>query len=215
MQVALSQRERLILLALLVHRPSIDVSIKELRSAFGFGIEKSERIHLIEAGFLTAIQAKGSTALLYTLTAAGRERSLAELSGEADPKSPLNLRVVYAVFNAVHRFLRRNHLTADVVFDAKEDLSAEQIDEEVSSSIGDAYRKLAEGRSIWVPLRELRAALTDVPRNHLDETLTIMHSNKVIHLISESNRKALKPVDHEAALDIAGDPKHFLAIGAE
>lgn len=216
MPVTLSQRERFILLALLVHQPAIDVSNKELKAAFGLDIEKGEREDLVEAGFLSFIRAKGSTANLYTLTAHGRERALTELSGDADPKSPVNLRVVYAVFNAVHRFLRRNHLTADAVFNAQEDLSAEDsLDEKVSSSIEDVYRKLAEGRSMWVPLRELRAALTDVPREHLDEALTILYSRRLIHLISESNRKALRPVDHEAALDIAGDPKHFLAIGAE
>jgi hypothetical protein len=216
MQVALSQRERLLLLALLVHQPSVNVSNNQLRAAFGLEVAKAQRESLFKAGFLTFVTARGSTANLYTLTPSGRERALVELAGDADPKSTANLRVIYAVFNAVHRFLRRNHLTADAVFEEKGDLSAEDtLDQKIASSLQDEYRKLAEGRSMWVPLRKLRASLPDVPRDQLDEALTVLYSRRLIHLISESNRKALQPVDHEAALDIAGDPKHFLAIGAE
>ncbi|MFB9661787.1 hypothetical protein ACFQS3_03600 [Glycomyces mayteni] len=214
MKETLTQRDRVLLLALLVHDPSFDIANTQLRSAFGIGVEKANRERLSRAGYLNSIQAKGSTAKLYTLTPKGRERAMSELSNDADPKSTVNLRVVYAVFNSMHRFLRRNHLDADAVFEAQDGSFDDAIDAELSNSIQDEYRRLAEGRSMWVPLRTLRAALPDISRESLDETLTALCSHRIVHLTSESNRKSLRDADHEAALNIGGDAKHFIAIEA-
>lgn len=215
MKENLTQRDRVLLLALLVHEPSIDIANTQLRLAFGIGVDKDNRKRLSNAGYLKFLQAKSSTAILYTLTASGRERAMSELSSEADPKSTVNLRVVYAVFNSVHRFLHRNHLSADAVFDAQgNSFKDDAIDAKVSNTIQDEYHRLADGKSMWVPLRTLRDALPEISRESLDETLTALCNQRIIHLISETNRKALRDADHEAALSIAGDPKHFIAIEA-
>lgn len=56
MQHQLTQRERFILLALMVHQPPEDVTNSDLKAAFGLEIKKTEREHLAEAGYLAAIR---------------------------------------------------------------------------------------------------------------------------------------------------------------
>ncbi len=213
MQHELTQRERFILLALMVHEPPIDVTNTDLKANFGLEIKPRERENLTGAGYLTSLRGRGpGTPFLYELTAAGRERAVEELGGSADPKFTINLRVVYALFNAVHRFLQRNHVPADAVFNTDHHNVGGDLDSSVGEAITKEYGNLAETPRAWVPLRALRDALASVDRGELDDALKLLYRRRVIRLTSEANRRTLSEADKAAALNIGGDDKHWMAI---
>ncbi|MQM28862.1 hypothetical protein [Glycomyces albidus] len=213
MQHELTQRERFILLALMVHEPPTDVTNTALKASFGLDVGAGERENLAAAGYLTFLRARSSgQPYLYELTAAGRERAVEELAGSADPKSAINLRVVYALFNAVHRFLQRNHVPAEAVFNADRHDIGGDLDSPVGDAVAKEYGNLAEGPGAWVPLRALRDALPNIDRGELDDTLKLLLRRRVIRLTSEANRRTLSEADKAAALNIGGDDKHWMAI---
>jgi hypothetical protein len=210
----LSQRERFILLALMVHEPPTDVLNNDLKASFGLGITRGERENLTDAGYLASVRGRNSgKPYLYELTHAGRKRALEELAGSADPKSAINPRLVYALFNAVHRFLQRNHVPAEAVFNA----SHRDVDGDLVSPIGDAvtkeYGSLAKEAGDWVPLRAVREALPNIDRDELDDALKLLYSRRVIRMTSETNLKTLSEADKVAALVVAGGVElHWVAL---
>jgi hypothetical protein len=214
MQLQLTQRERLFLLALMVHEPPTDITNNDLKSSYGLDMKPDERTRLSGAGYLAAIRSRTpGRPYLYELTALGRERAVEELSGSAEPKSVINLRVLYALLNAVHQFLDRNHLPAGAIFAAdKLGNGPVELDNEVIEAVTKEYRNLAEEPASWVPLRSLREALPTVERGELDDALRLLYSRRLIRLTSEANRRAISEADEAAALSIGGDNVHWMAI---
>jgi len=74
------------------------------------------------------------------------------------------------------------------------------------------YRRLAPGPSDWVPLRDLRSALTDVARAALDDTIRQMRRDKRLTLTLEDDQSALTKADRDAALRIGPDDMHYLRM---
>ncbi|HEU5128610.1 MAG TPA: hypothetical protein VFU12_11525 [Glycomyces sp.] len=213
MQHELTQRERFILLALMVHEPPTDVENNDLRASLGIDIKKAERERLTEAGLLSAVRGRTSgQPYLYVLTAAGSKRAVEELAGAADPKTTVNPRLVYALFNAVHRFLKRNHVPAEAVFDPDGRDAVGEIDSSVGDAVAEEYGNLTEKAGDWVPLRALREALAKFDREELDGTLKLLYGRRVIRLTSESNPRTLSEEDKAAALVAGGVELHWLAI---
>ncbi|MEU6857319.1 hypothetical protein AB0B28_00370 [Glycomyces sp. NPDC046736] len=211
----LTQRERLIILALMVHQPPEEVTNSALAESYGFKVSKEERENLVKAGFVTAYRAHGGhRPYVHELTSEGRERAVAELAGEADSKSAVNLRVVYAIFNALHEFLRRNFLSAETVF-SPEYLTGggtDGLDEVITETVQRQYEGLVDDDSGWVPLRSLREATPEVKRDVLDETLREMFTRRIIRLSSETNRRRITEADDEAALPVSGEKMHWLRM---
>lgn len=211
----LTQRERLIILALMVHQPPTNVTNGALAESYGLNIKRTERENLVGSGFIKADrEIGGSRPFIHTLTSKGRERAMAELAGDADPKSPVNLRVVYAIFNAMHEFLRRNFLSVESVF-SPEYLAGdgtEKVDESIAEELKLRYNALVEDDSPWVPLRSIREALPDIDRQVLDDALRALLARRIIELTPESNRRRITAADDDAALSVAGDKMHWLSI---
>lgn len=213
MQHDLTQRERFILLALMVHEPPTDVENNDLKASFGLDIKKTERERLTEAGLLSAVRGRTSgQPYLYELTAAGSKRAVEELAGAADPKTTINPRLVYALFNAVHRFLKRNHVPAEVVFHPDGRDAGGDLDSALGDAVAEEYGNLAEKTGDWVPLRALREALAKFDRDELDDALKLLYGRRLIRLTSEANPRALSQEDKAAALLAGGAELHWLAI---
>lgn len=212
MPYELTQRERFILLALMVHEPPTDVLNNDLKASFGLEIKPDERNNLTEAGCLTSVRGRTpGRPYLYELTPAGRRRAVEELSGSADPKSAINPRLVYALFNAVHRFLQRNHVPAEAVFNTSH-RDGVDLDSTVGEAVVKQYSSLAGEAGDWVPLRAIREALPDIDRVELDDALKLLYSRRVIRMTSETNLKTLAEADKSAALTAGGVELHWLAI---
>ncbi|MFC4336208.1 hypothetical protein [Salininema proteolyticum] len=214
MKKALTQRERFILLALMVHRPPEDVTNPQLKDAFGVDVKKGERENLEKAGFLAAVRARGhGNPFMYELTPDGRRRAVEELAGSPDPKSTVNVRVVYALFNAVHRFLERNHLSGEsVLSDEDRDGGGDVPVPSNTGRVEKEYRNLVEGQSAWVPMRELRESLSSIERAELDDTLRILYNRRLVRMVPEANRRRVTDADEEAAVEVAGTRMHWVAF---
>ena len=59
-------------------------------------------------------------------------------------------------------------------------------------------------------LRDIRARLPDVDRGALDAELLAMYRSEQAALMPEDDRRALTTADHDAALVVAGAPRHIL-----
>jgi hypothetical protein len=78
------------------------------------------------------------------------------------------------------------------------------------------WSKLATKRADWVRLSEVREQLgNDLPREEVDKTLLAMVRTGYVHLSPDSDRKGLTQADHDSAVRIGREDKHFLAIEPE
>lgn len=84
--------------------------------------------------------------------------------------------------------------------------------ESLEKSIRTAYFGLAAGPQDWVRLATLRPRLDGAARDEVDATLTTMTKTGTVHLVPDSNRKALTDADRAAAIRIGGEDKHLMAI---
>lgn len=80
------------------------------------------------------------------------------------------------------------------------------------SIIRDAIINLEHSKKGWVALVDLRPRLdrSGAGRGAQDQHLKRLSKERKIHLVPESNRKALTKRDHEAAIRIAGDDNHLV-----
>ncbi|MGW5703890.1 hypothetical protein [Amycolatopsis japonica] len=85
-------------------------------------------------------------------------------------------------------------------------------DERWENLIREEILNLARGPRDWVSLVELRPRLDQrgTSRAAQDEHLKRLSRVGKLHLAPESNRKALRDPDHEAAIDISGEANHLV-----
>jgi excisionase family DNA binding protein len=88
--------------------------------------------------------------------------------------------------------------------------------QDLESRIRAAYAEVTASRETWdgwIGLAELRPRLAGVPRDVLDAALDRMIERPDVRLQAELNQKALTDQDWDAAVDIAGEPRHLIRIG--
>lgn len=80
------------------------------------------------------------------------------------------------------------------------------------AEVRDAIIGLERRKGDWVGLVDLRPKLNmrGLSRAAQDKHLKRMSKERKIHLVSESNRKALRAPDHGAAIRIGGDDSHLV-----
>lgn len=86
-------------------------------------------------------------------------------------------------------------------------------EDDLGTRIRRAYAGLAAEPGGWVSLVDLRAALGSVSRAELDAALRQLEREPDTNIVPQSNRKALTQAQHDAAVLIGGQDKHFIAIG--
>ncbi|WP_367131861.1 hypothetical protein [Saccharothrix sp. HUAS TT1] len=83
---------------------------------------------------------------------------------------------------------------------------------DLESVIRAAYLALSVKPQDWVRLARLRPELNGAERDEVDGVLLEMFKAGEVHLVPESNRKALSEADHAAAIRIGSEDKHLMAI---
>jgi len=78
-----------------------------------------------------------------------------------------------------------------------------------ADAIAAAYLDLADGDQDWIRLAKLRP-LVDASHADVTETLLEMVRTGYVHLVPDSNRKALTEADHAAAIRIGDEDKHLV-----
>nr|BFE53267.1 hypothetical protein GCM10017745_66940 [Saccharothrix mutabilis subsp. capreolus] len=188
------------------------VSNKELEDHVGFRLSGQERIELNSLQFVDSH--KEGSLFVHKLTARGLEWCAQELRAKTPPPPAARSRLVrplYVLLDTLGQYLRHNGLHLTDVFGAHEgDLTSEEIQHRIIT----VYRGLARAPRDWVGLVELRPMLGDIPVAEVDAVLKELSRTGQAHLVPESNRKALTPADHEAAIRIGGEDNHLISIEA-
>ncbi|MBE1580454.1 hypothetical protein ACFORH_43185 [Amycolatopsis roodepoortensis] len=85
-------------------------------------------------------------------------------------------------------------------------------DERWENLLREQINKLARGPRDWVALVELRPRLDErgASRAAQDEHLKRLSKAEKLELAPESNRKALRDPDHDAAIFISGEANHLV-----
>lgn len=78
--------------------------------------------------------------------------------------------------------------------------------------IRQAYTQLKERPGAWVPLADLRQALSGLTREQQDSALKSLAVQSGVQIIPWDNRNALSARDHQAALRFGGQENHAIRI---
>jgi hypothetical protein len=212
----LGQKQTAAMLTLMVL--AREVPNPELRELAGFVLTGEERRQLNELG-LVASETKPKTeawnrCIHHELTDQGWAWCEEELrSGELPTPHTSLSGALYVILGGIGSYLRREHLRPVDFFQPGAGLpDVELAEDEIESRIRTAYRKLARSPRDWVGLADLRPMLGDAPTPGVDAVLKALSRAGQIHLAPESNRKALTPGDHEAAIRVGGEDSHLLSI---
>ncbi|MFD0202458.1 MULTISPECIES: hypothetical protein [Saccharothrix] len=178
-----------------------DVRNRELTEELKVKLSKQGRERLNEMGLLQSWKEKNG--ILHRITDEGIAWCMEDLAAGGPPtrSGPLS-RAHFAVLKLFIRYHQRRNTLAEVIRSGGD----------LESVIRAAYQALSVKPQDWVGLARLRPELNGANRDEVDSTLLEMFKNGEIHLVPESNRKALTEADHAAAIRIGSEDKHLMAI---
>ncbi|MET8040332.1 hypothetical protein ABZU25_05635 [Micromonospora sp. NPDC005215] len=186
-----------------------------------FGSLKQEkRIDLVDRKLLVVT----GRPMSLDLTQQGHDRAVAELGAEPPERAGTAGEALYAALEFFRRFLEHTGIEPKDLFrlrlaterlvvatEPMPDQVAEAID--LGQRIRAAYSDLSPRPGDYVALAALRAALAGVPGPEVDAALIDLNRAPDVHLVPESNQKALTAEQRAAAVSIGNQHKHLLAIG--
>lgn len=221
----LTGTERLVLLVLMAQaEETSNTRLAEL----GPKLDAKSREKLIGLKLIETDRSRSP--MVHTLTDKGWAEAARELKSGPPPRAQPQARGMYTVLAGLQRYLDREDLRAADVFRADAP-TVEDPDhngavdrtpppppvsppaaEAIHVRIRRAYASQASRKGAWVSLRDIRLALSDVPKPKLDRALGDMYRDDDVSLIAEENQKALQDSVRNAAITIAGRPVHLIAI---
>ncbi|MGW5723934.1 hypothetical protein ACWEVP_47750 [Amycolatopsis sp. NPDC003865] len=194
--------EQATLFVLLLHEGEMPNSV--LKKEHGVDLPKPERIKLNSAGVIETREQ--SRRLFHRITPKGEdwcERALAEI--ETPPRSSGLAKVGFEMLRRCVRYARENKIPiAELI----------SISGGLEDLIRKVYLELAGRPQDWVRLAQLRPKLNGAGKDEVDQVLLGMAKTGRVHLAPDSDRRGLTDADRGAAIRIAGEDNHFLAIEA-
>jgi hypothetical protein len=198
----LSVRVQASLFALMaVGRP---VTNRELRDVAGLEITADVRRQANRDVELVVTKKRG-TVNTHGLTPGGRSWCESALVAGRPDGSKFPAGVLYAVLDSAGQYLARSGTKFGVFFQP-----------DIENWIRAVYIELTVRRApgSWIKLSALRPWLEDVPRDVVDAELDRMIEQPDVQLIAELNQSSLTEDDRNAAVEIGGEHRHLLKIGA-
>jgi len=191
--------ERAALIVLMLENrdvPNVELD-RELKVRLG----KPGRERLNEIGLLQSWKEKNR--LVHRITDEGITWCTKDLAAGGPPSSsgPLS-RAHFAVLKLFIQYHQRRGTLAEVIRSVGD----------LESVIRAAYQVLSVKPQDWVRLAKLRPELNGADKEDVDEVLLEMVKTGEVHLAPDSNRKVLTEADHAAAIRIAGEDNHLVAI---
>ncbi|XVS65552.1 hypothetical protein ACQPYE_05690 [Actinosynnema sp. CA-299493] len=182
-------------------RENREVPNTELTKA-GIKLSPAGRTKLNKAGLIRSDL--DTRPYVHRITEEGiRWREGALVAVEAPAGSGPLVREMFALLRSFVPLLRRHGISLADIFRAGDDLE---------SVIRAAYLALSVKPQDWVRLAKLRPELNGADKDEVDAVLLEMVKTGSVHLAPDSNRKVLTEADHAAALRIAGEDNHLVAI---
>lgn len=202
MGTELTLRDQASLFALMVvARP---VTNRELRDLAGLEINADVRRRVNRDVQLIASMRRGAVNT-HRLTSPGRSWCESALSVGRPDGARFPAGVLYAVLGSVGQYLARSGTKF-----------GEFLQPDIENWIRATYTELTVRREpgAWIKLSALRPWLEDVPRDVIDAELDRMIEQPDVRLMAELNQRSLTNEDRNAAVDIGGELRHLLKIGA-
>lgn len=201
MGTELTVRNQASLFALMVvARP---VTNRELRELTGLEISAKVRRQVNQDVDLLATAKRGTTNT-HRLTSAGRTWCESALVAGRPDRAKFPAGVLYAVLDSVGQYLARSGTKFGDFFQP-----------DIENWIRAVYSELTVRRpGSWVRLSVLRPWLENVPRDVVDAELDRMIEEPDVHLEAALDQRSLTDDDWNAAVEIGGEPRHQLKIGA-
>ncbi|MET7879428.1 hypothetical protein [Micromonospora profundi] len=204
--------QRYVLVRLMINADALPFKL------FG-SLTKDKRIDLVDRGYVVATERP----ITLDLTQQGHDRAVAELGAEPPLRAGTAGETLYATLDFIRRLVEHTGTEPRDFFRFRlaKDLPAvaEQAPEpateatDVEQRIRAAYTDLAPRPGDYIALAALRAALAGVPGPQVDAALIDLNRAPDVHLVPESNQKALTAEQRAAAVSIGNQHKHLLAIG--
>lgn len=85
-------------------------------------------------------------------------------------------------------------------------------EDQVRSTVADIIREDGGRDGDWVSITRLRAQLADLSKAEFDTAIRALHRQPGVNVEGRPDRWALNQADHDAAVTIAGEPRHLIAI---
>jgi hypothetical protein len=199
----LTVRDQASLFALMVvARP---VTNRELRDLGGLEISAEVRRRAFHDDSELIATKKRGAVNTHKLTPAGITWCESALTAGRPDGAKFPAGVLYAVLDSVGQYLARSGTKFDEFFKP-----------DIENWIRSAYTELTVRREpgSWVKLSALRPWLEGISRDEVDVELDRMIEQPDVQLVAELNQRTLTNEDREAAVDIGGEPRHLLRIGA-
>lgn len=185
---------------MVVARP---VTNRELRELTGLEISAQVRRQVNRDEELL-VTAKRGTTNTHRLTVDGRNWCETALVAGRPDRAKFPAGVLYAVLDSVGQYLARSGTKFGDLFQP-----------DLENWIRAVYSELTVRRpGSWVRLSALRPWLEDVPRDAVDAELDRMIEEPDVHLEAALDQRSLTDDDWKAAVEIGGEPRHQLKIGA-
>ncbi|WP_026425921.1 hypothetical protein [Actinokineospora inagensis] len=183
-----------------------EISNREMKARFGYTLDGKERRELNDLQFVRSEIV--SRCFNHELTDSGWAWCDEEVRLATPPPPAAKSVIVAAQYQLMSVLVsgmeRRRLRPADFL----------PFEVDVEQRVREAYQKLAQAPGEWVGLARLRSLLGDVPTEEVDEVLRELSRTRQVRLVPESNRKALTPADHEAAVRVGGEGNHLISIEA-
>jgi hypothetical protein len=202
----LSVKERAVLFALMGEARG--VTNAELAGRAGFKLDGKERRRLNDRKLVDSL--KVGRAYVHELTNDGWDWCSAHAVDGPQGRASSMEGALYAVLGGLAQYLKRSGETLETVF--RRDRRAARKPVDIAELIRAAYLRLASEPGNFVKLRELRAELSDVPRDELNSSLEGMYRTQQVNLVPQANQQALTEADRESAFRIGGEAKHMISI---
>ena len=178
-----------------------DVRNVELDRELKVRLRKDGRERLNDIGLLHSWKEKNG--LWHRITDEGIAWCMKDLAaGETPPTSGPLSRAHFAVLKVFIQYHQRQGTLADVI----------RASADLESVIRAAYLELSVKPQDWVRLAKLRPRLNGAEKDEVDAVLLEMVKTGTVHLAPDSNRKVLTDADHAAAVRVAGEDNHLVAI---
>ena len=210
----LTQLQVCALIALWTQPPG-EVANRHLEKALRVTLEKKPRDGMEKAGLITVRQDRRGGPVFLELTTAGRDRIRDELDTELPKGARCGEAALHAVLSALRPLFDGSAKTLPdlIARSGPRPHDPRPADTDLETRIRHAYGEAAPRAGAWVMLARLREVLGHPDRAQVDAALVQLSRQPDVHLIPESNQKALGE-QAAAAVRIGNQDRHLISIGS-
>jgi hypothetical protein len=179
-------------------------------------LKASQRDGLVSVGLILKDKRKGN-AIWLSVTDKGYDFAARNLDAQLPARTTAGAEILRLWLTKLKTFLEAKDICLADFLTAERELDSEAMPQPTPRNLREriraAYLKTTGGElNRRTLLKDVRSHLQDLDRGEVDSALVEMHRKEEILLLSNDNRRAITREDVDAALTLAGEPRHILWI---